>query len=106
MKNLLTFAIEAHGGLKRWNELSEVSADLDVGARWQELDSREHDSGHSHYRAPAGCSDPRGRQRRCEMPGNRNVHRDPYCVAVFSPRKRPSNLDPATVHMHVTSPTN
>jgi hypothetical protein len=35
MKDLLTFAIEAHGGLKRWNELSEVSADLDVGgALW------------------------------------------------------------------------
>src|SRR5215469_12420984 len=31
MKDLLTFAIEAHGGLKRWNELSKVSADLDVG---------------------------------------------------------------------------
>jgi hypothetical protein len=31
MKDLLTFAIEAHGGLKRWNKLAEVSADLDVG---------------------------------------------------------------------------
>ena len=31
MKDLLTFAIEAHGGPNRWNELSEVSADLDVG---------------------------------------------------------------------------
>jgi len=31
MNDLLTFAIEAHGGLGRWKELSEVSADLDVG---------------------------------------------------------------------------
>jgi hypothetical protein len=31
MNDLLTLAIEANGGLGRWKELSEVSADLDVG---------------------------------------------------------------------------
>jgi hypothetical protein len=35
MSDLLNFAIEAHGGLARWKELSEISADLDVGgALW------------------------------------------------------------------------
>jgi hypothetical protein len=31
MKNLLSFVIEAHGGLTRWQELSRLSANLDVG---------------------------------------------------------------------------
>jgi hypothetical protein len=36
MKNLLEFALEAHGGLKRWSQLKTVTADLSVtGALWQ-----------------------------------------------------------------------
>jgi hypothetical protein len=36
MNELLKFALEAHGGLKRWTELREIRADLSVtGALWQ-----------------------------------------------------------------------
>ncbi|MGF6959635.1 hypothetical protein [Paraburkholderia youngii] len=48
MKDLLTFAIEAHGGLKRWNELSEVSADLEVGGVLWGLKGQQGFIGPSH----------------------------------------------------------
>jgi hypothetical protein len=36
MNRLLKFALEAHGGLKRWTELREIKADLSVtGTLWQ-----------------------------------------------------------------------
>jgi hypothetical protein len=36
MKNLLEFALEAHGRLKRWSQLKALTADLSVtGALWQ-----------------------------------------------------------------------
>jgi len=31
MKDLLTFAVEAHGGLERWGRLETLSAELTVG---------------------------------------------------------------------------
>lgn len=36
MKDLLTFAVEAHGGLERWGRLETLSAELTVGgAIWE-----------------------------------------------------------------------
>jgi hypothetical protein len=46
MNELLEFALEAHGGLARWRELTEIKADLSVtGALWQaksQLDALKH----------------------------------------------------------------
>jgi hypothetical protein len=46
MDELLKFALEAHGGLKRWTELTEIKADLSVtGALWQvknQVDTLKH----------------------------------------------------------------
>jgi hypothetical protein len=52
MKNILTFAIEEHGGLKRWKALSEVSADLDVGGGLWGLKGQQGFVGASHLTAP------------------------------------------------------
>jgi hypothetical protein len=51
MKNLLTFAITAHGGLNRWKELSEVSADLMVGGALWGLKGQQGFVGASHITA-------------------------------------------------------
>ncbi|MGF6483836.1 hypothetical protein [Paraburkholderia sp. JPY419] len=51
MKDLLTFAIEAHGGLKRWKEFSEVSADLNVGGALWGLKGQQGFVGTSHVTA-------------------------------------------------------
>jgi hypothetical protein len=51
MKDLLTFAIGAHGGLNRWYELSEVSADLDVGGVLWGLKGQQGFVGPSHVAA-------------------------------------------------------
>jgi hypothetical protein len=48
MKKLLMFAIEAHGGLTRWKELSEISADLDVGGALWALKGQQGFVGASH----------------------------------------------------------
>jgi hypothetical protein len=46
VNELLKFALEAHGGLKRWTELTEIKADLSVtGALWQvknQVDTLKH----------------------------------------------------------------
>jgi hypothetical protein len=55
MKDLLTIAIEAHGGLKRWNALSEVSADLDVGGVLWGLKGQQGFVGASHVAVALHC---------------------------------------------------
>jgi hypothetical protein len=51
MNDLLTFVLEAHGGLERWKELSEISADLDVGGVLWGLKGQQGFVGASHLTA-------------------------------------------------------
>jgi hypothetical protein len=55
MNDLLALAVEAHGGLNRWNELSEVSADLEVGGVLWGLKGQQGFVGPSRVAASLHC---------------------------------------------------
>jgi len=51
MNDLLAFAIESHGGLSRWEELWEISAELNVGGVLGGLKGQRAFVGPSHITA-------------------------------------------------------